>query len=403
MTVLRRWIIRIILLSILPASCIIYFHQYPQDWMSDAGRLVYLLLLLALLAILTGWRFRRPDVMWHAAVFALCGWSWWTWGLQAPVRLDALALNTVWSAALLFSLWLNCGADRPVNSPLGVINFSVLLLAPATVTLWINGLLPDSVTRLLESVPGRFAAGSTAVPLSLTALLATIVMARTVRHRTSEYLATMGALFAFSAGFLFSENIAFPFLGCLVALLVLLIGVVDQISRVAFLDALTGLPGRRALAPVLAQLTGMYSIAVADIDHFKRFNDRYGHDVGDQVLRKVASKLERPGAGGRTYRVGGEEFLLLFTGKSVSDVQPVLESLRKSIEAEPFLVRDKGSRKRSDASKRGRGTRSKQTVTVTVSIGLADAGRNDSAKQTWKAADKALYRAKKRGRNRVCR
>ena len=68
----------------------------------------------------------------------------------------------------------------------------------------------------------------------------------------------------------------------------------------AYLDELTGLPGRRPLEEQMRQLGGRYAIAMVDVDHFKHFNDRYGHDVGDQVLRFVASRLQRTGLGGQT-------------------------------------------------------------------------------------------------------
>ncbi|MDP0971523.1 diguanylate cyclase, partial [Klebsiella pneumoniae] len=85
----------------------------------------------------------------------------------------------------------------------------------------------------------------------------------------------------------------------------------------AFRDELTGLPGRRALNERTQRLGRNYVLAITDVDHIKRFNDTHGHDVGDQVLRLVASKLSKVNGGGRAYRYGGEEFAVVFAGKSL--------------------------------------------------------------------------------------
>ena len=97
--------------------------------------------------------------------------------------------------------------------------------------------------------------------------------------------------------------------------LILVFAVLEHGYDIAFRDELTGLPGRRAFNNVMEQLGGTYAIAMCDVDHFKRFNDAYGHDVGDQVLKMVAAKLSQVGGGGRAFRYGGEEFLVVFRGR----------------------------------------------------------------------------------------
>jgi GGDEF domain-containing protein len=94
--------------------------------------------------------------------------------------------------------------------------------------------------------------------------------------------------------------------------------------RMAFVDALSGLPNRRALDETLARLSGEYAIAMVDIDHFKQFNDSHGHDAGDRVLQAVAQQLRRTHSG-RAFRYGGEEFCLLFTGARVRDAATACE------------------------------------------------------------------------------
>ena len=120
---------------------------------------------------------------------------------------------------------------------------------------------------------------------------------------------------------------------------ILAASIIENSYLLAYHDELTGLPSRRAFNDALLCLEDPYSIAVVDIDHFKRFNDTYGHDTGDQVLRLVASNLARVTGGGRAYRCGGEEFTILFPGKITSEVVAHLEQLRAQIESSEFRMR----------------------------------------------------------------
>lgn len=183
---------------------------------------------------------------------------------------------------------------------------------------------------------------------------------------------------------------------------ILTVAALEAAYSMAFRDELTGLPARRALNEAMLRLSSRYVVAMLDIDFFKKFNDRYGHDVGDQVLRMVATKMAAVSGGGRAYRYGGEEFTILFPGKAAAEALPHLESLRKDIATTRFGVRAKGRPR--NKPKKGRFLRSEGvSVTITVSIGAADAANHGDPQKTLKAADKALYRAKKRGRNQVAR
>jgi diguanylate cyclase (GGDEF)-like protein len=166
----------------------------------------------------------------------------------------------------------------------------------------------------------------------------------------------------------------------------------------AYLDELTGLPGRRALEEQMRQLGGRYSIAMVDVDHFKHFNDRYGHDVGDQVLRFVAARLLQPALVGKPFRYGGEEFCLLYGGRDLAQVKQELEQVRADIESCRFDLRQ-GGRRNEDT---GPGEGHPDMLSITVSIGAAQHGEHlDEPWTVLKAADKALYDAKHAGRNRV--
>jgi diguanylate cyclase (GGDEF)-like protein len=169
----------------------------------------------------------------------------------------------------------------------------------------------------------------------------------------------------------------------------------------AYLDELTEIPGRRALREEMLKLSGTYSMAMVDIDYFKKFNDKYGHDVGDDVLRLVASKIKLVSGGGRAFRYGGEEFALIFSGKTLEEMLPHLEILRDTISQAKFTPRDKGRPKKKPERITKSNSNTKK-LSVTVSIGAAEKNTAiKTAQDVLTAADKALYRAKKNGRNRV--
>src|SRR2546426_3066991 len=132
------------------------------------------------------------------------------------------------------------------------------------------------------------------------------------------------------------------------ACLILIAAVVEASYHMAYEDSLTGLPARRALAEALLRQGGHYAVAMADVDHFKQINDRHGHDVGDQVLKMVAAKLALVGSVGHAFRYGGEEFAVLFPGKSVDECLPEVETLRQTVEDTRFIlgrrVRSRGGR-----------------------------------------------------------
>ncbi|MCD6281233.1 MAG: GGDEF domain-containing protein [Deltaproteobacteria bacterium] len=185
------------------------------------------------------------------------------------------------------------------------------------------------------------------------------------------------------------------------AMLILIISLVISSYKMAFHDELTGLPARRALNEELLKLTGRYTIAMADIDFFKKFNDRYGHAVGDQVLRMVASRMSRV-AGVKAFRYGGEEFVLVLSGKGKKEALPILEYIRQSVEITPFVIRGPNRPKKKPKPGKARG-KPRERVSVTISIGAAerDTSKDKNPRDVLRAADKALYAAKKAGRNRV--
>ncbi|MDP9162359.1 MAG: GGDEF domain-containing protein [Acidobacteriota bacterium] len=198
--------------------------------------------------------------------------------------------------------------------------------------------------------------------------------------------------------------------------LLMIASIIENSYVLAYHDELTGLPSRRAFNDALLRLQSPYAIAVVDIDHFKSVNDIYGHETGDQVLRLVAGRLSQVGGGGQAFRVGGEEFTILFPGKSAKDVLDPLETLRITIEASAFRLRSGEERRRNEprrsdrrvTTRAGSFARKAQSKTldgnlyVTVSIGVAQAASaTQEVQRVIQLADKALYRAKQSGRNRI--
>lgn len=185
---------------------------------------------------------------------------------------------------------------------------------------------------------------------------------------------------------------------------ILLTAVVIRASySMAYLDELTGLPSRRAFKEEQQKLGSKFSIAMLDIDHFKKFNDTHGHEVGDDVLKLVAVCIKGVGGGGRAFRYGGEEFTVLFPGKSAEEAIPYLEELREYIANRGFIKRSKNRPKEKPAEIVTKG-RTYKKLYLTVSIGVAEKNEKyRNAEEVTAAADKALYRAKSKGRNCVCK
>ncbi|MEO3428518.1 sensor domain-containing diguanylate cyclase [Pelagibius sp. CAU 1746] len=165
-----------------------------------------------------------------------------------------------------------------------------------------------------------------------------------------------------------------------------------RLSAQALSDELTGLPNRRAFMDELERVqaamsrsTAPASIAVIDIDHFKQVNDTYGHGAGDATLRALAAVL-RETLRGEDFlaRVGGEEFALVLRAADLSIAGRIAERMRERVAETPFTLPEG------------------QTIHITVSIGVAPFSLDCKDQACLKAADKALYKAKEGGRNKVC-
>ena len=157
----------------------------------------------------------------------------------------------------------------------------------------------------------------------------------------------------------------------------------------AYKDELTQIFGRRALNEEFNKLYGDYCISMVDIDHFKKFNDTYGHKAGDIVLFTVAQSFDRMSSG-KVFRFGGEEFTIIHRNKDLNRVYKELENIRKYIGKNAIKI---GTTKTDKKEK---------NIKVTVSIGISQKAEQQSTPQeVLQKADEYLYKAKKAGRNRV--
>jgi len=297
--------------------------------------------------------------------------------------------------------------EKGVFSVAGRLRFGFVLVQAASLWLlfrhYFEELLPLLTRKLLP-----FALLDTLLlpqPLLILSTLFMMVIAFvTSKRQTPVESGLLGALIAVVITLAKITSPDVPALFCCAAGVIITLGILQDSYNMAFRDDLTGIPSRRALNENLHGLGRRYAIAMLDVDHFKRFNDTYGHDVGDQVLKMVAKKMLSVGGSGKAFRYGGEEFTVLFTGKRAADALPHLEELRKAIEGYRLAIRSDDRPKDAKQGQTKRGNRSGFTeVSVTISIGVAESGEEHiNPAEVMKAADKALYRAKSKGRNQVC-
>jgi diguanylate cyclase (GGDEF)-like protein len=305
--------------------------------------------------------------------------------------------------------------------------FTLAAMAPVSLFLFVESVIVVVLCRgaqELPSAPGRahHLASAFSLPgyvLPVFAVAGLFLLARFLLTRKTVDGALLWSLSAFFLFLRFTGTTRVSTLYLATSACILAASIIENSYLLAYHDELTTLPSRRAFNDALLRLQNPYSIAVVDIDHFKRFNDTYGHDTGDQVLRLVAMGLSRVTGGGQAFRCGGEEFNILFPGKTTSEVVEHLEQLRAAIESSKFRMRSgdrrqtpRGPDRRYDRT-RGRARKGQAIrelmrekpsapLSVTVSIGVATSAKDElDPDLVLQAADKALYRAKANGRNRV--
>ena len=349
--------------------------------------------------ILLGWRFDRSRLVLALAVLLLTERSLLAW---APVAGTGGAVGNAIFGALTLLVPLDLAAlawmpergllARPGRIALALLAFEIVLVALICQPLFLPlmGWLDAPSGRGLATLP---------MPALVAFGLAFLVIAwRAVLQVTAlesgAVWTLVAAFLAFSAGGGGLDSSLYLATGGLI----LVLSLIETWHGMAYDDELTGLPARRALNEALGRLRGTYTVAMVDVDHFKRFNDEHGHDVGDQILRMVGARLAGIGGGGRAFRYGGEEFAVLFAGKEVGEAREYLEALRRTIEASPFTLRSPSRPRRRPESPPPIGPRKRLAVTVSIGVAGSNGAKPDEVVQM---ADEALYRAKQGGRNQL--
>ncbi|HEX6587571.1 MAG TPA: GGDEF domain-containing protein [Longimicrobiales bacterium] len=369
-------------------------------WLATATRGYPLALFAA--TVLLAWRFERSRLAWAALLTPL------VWLVLAAFD-DPRLIGPLGAAVPLALAFLSLDEDRPLESAGGLTQLILLLGTTGLVVLLIASDIPslERAFAFVRTVPGD----DVWLPVSAPALFAFLAAAALIvavlayrRHPAEAGLllllpALLGMMAAPDEGVARSA-------WALAGGAVLTLAAIESAVALAFRDELTGLGSRRSLGTALRALREPYAVAVVDIDHFKSVNDTYGHETGDQVLRMVASHVGRV-RDGRAYRSGGEEFTLVFPGLDTIEAYHRVEEVRLSIEQSGFRLRssDRPKEDATGARKRGNAGASASRagmLDVTISAGVADErDAEGDPERAVAVADRALYAAKRNGRNRV--
>jgi diguanylate cyclase (GGDEF)-like protein len=406
---IRPWIIAACLLItavlLLPAA----------SQLEDSYRILlkYLPYGLSIAVLILGQQFVQGRIA-MAAANLLIGYCVIQFYLQAPLEQDAVRayftlLSFYWPLNFFIIYWL---PERKLISQLGGLLAIVASIEVASAYLFVQ-LIPDYPKILSQYVAlqpfgqaSEHIMGRWLIPLAISILLlitSFILFIHTLIKRDRSHCVLLACMIASILVCAWFDSSSISSLFSSLIACALLVTLLFNSHDLAFLDELTGLPGRRALMNELKHCGKHYCIVMADIDHFKQFNDTHGHDTGDDVLRIVAQELAKVRGGGKAFRDGSEEFTLLFKRKNMEDAEPFIEHVRQSIEDYPLMVRDQQTRPKTQ-SKRERNSQSPAIqVQVTVSFGIAQRLAEQQSEDVMKNSDQALYRAKEQGRNCISR
>ena len=381
-----------------------YAQNLPNSFWSLANALPYLLMLAALgLA----WRFNRSRILFSTLLLFITYLSFAIFVEANPVDEFSTLVVFLISILLPFNIAVTTLLkERGIFTQYGSTQFA--FYCAQIVGVWWLASNPSTSEQVLTAATWTLLPAydiGISQPVLFISLLVVIYLAIRIMMRVQlvDSMILSVLLLSQLALTMMHNPQHTPLIFSLIALLLMIV-LVQESYGMAYIDELTGLPGRRAMMGTMASLGNHFSIAMIDIDHFKKFNDTHGHDVGDQVLRMVAGRVGEVTGGGRAARYGGEEFSIIFPGKGVTDVFAHLEVVRQKIEESPFSLR--GNDRPKKVPEKGKKTRKRKPkqVTVTVSIGVAErSNKLIQPADVMKAADKALYRAKEKGRNQVCK
>lgn len=364
--------------------------------------------LISFAGLFLSFHFHRGRPFFAISILAVSYWLLKTYMIPGT---NALAAKSLFNLLLLFVpfnlLLLTAMREKGVFTDAGRIRLVFLGLQTFVAIYLHNSFALSSINNVFPASWINKILSSSSIPQIFILLLAaeiSIMLIFTLLRQSPIDSGLLGATISFAAAcnWIYDPGLFIAFSTASVAIIT--ISIIQDSYNMAFRDELTGIPSRRAMTELLHGIGRNYAFAMVDVDHFKKFNDTYGHDFGDQVLKMVAVKIASVSGGGKAFRYGGEEFAIVFARKKAAEVADNLEELRESIASYTLFIRDTERPRGGHEGKKQRGSERKGvSTTVTVSIGVADTNGGEVDKQeVIKAADKALYKAKNRGRNQVC-
>lgn len=370
------------------------YQKYDQLPLSATIGITYLTHMLAIIVVGLSIRFSRSSVFFYVLLVVIAnvilrfGWA-----------SDDLGYGLLSAFLPLLLLVLTILPDRGIFSIKAIPAYTILLLV-GVLSIIVVTKSPAWAAQIIltDWLPVQYFdwTGQSQTVLIISFATLYILLTLCILNPSLHMSAGFGVLLMLIAELHFGDDGRSLNVFSSAALLMCLYAILQETWRMAYLDELTGLPGRRALSDKFRRMSGLYTVAMLDVDHFKKFNDNFGHDAGDAVLRMIAAKMSKAPGGGLPYRYGGEEFSLVFTGKDSRESARYLEALREEIASKSFIIR-RASRRENE---KPAAPVKNNSVTVTVSIGFADsAGSKASPWDVLKQSDKALYRAKGKGRN----
>ncbi|MFD2262669.1 diguanylate cyclase [Lacibacterium aquatile] len=359
------------------------------DWQTGLAISIWA---LTLAGAAMAWRFRLSNTV--LIFLVLLAAHLLSGPLARPtVTVGTLGLGLLWLLPVILPL-LVALPERGLLGKSGFLRLLLVVLPPLSIAAHAVSGAPTPRWMMVQISPGVWGG-----PAVLGVLGAGVLAYLAWRRRGAMEVAVLAAL-VLSIWSIWLNRGPEPLWFLTVSAAVVVVAVVQNGYRVAFHDELTGIPGRRALKSLLATMGNRYVIAMLDVDHFKKFNDTYGHDVGDQVLCRVARVIEGVTGGGQAFRYGGEEFTIVFPNRTPAQALPHLEKVREALAATPFVVR--GPDRPEEKPENPQTADNRQEVRITMSIGAAE---RRSDRSDWeaimKAADEALYASKQAGRNKV--
>lgn len=353
--------------------------------------------------VFLSWRFNRSRVLFSLIALLLSYVFISVLGGKGHVVAGNLVSLVVGALLAINIFWIVLIPEQGVFSSMGRLAIFIFAFEAGIALMILSSPALVPVLRAIQayqlplSIPEISLALVTLVVLAITAA---VTLVHTVWARSEISAGLLVALLAAAYGV---NNIGHPQAEALffaTAALILQVTIIRDSHARVYTDELTGLLARRALDEQLMRLGKQYVIAMIDIDHFKNFNDEYGHDVGDQTLRFIATQLSRTKGRAQVFRYGGEEFTLLFRGKALTEVWAYIDQTRERIENARFTIRAPDRPKNKPPKPTGSGSR--KTLSVTVSIGVAQRDADHPRPEdVIKAADEQLYNAKQAGRNRT--